>query len=101
MSGERRSVLAPDSPSFGELGLKNLDIDLYFWMAGPAGLPRDIVDKWNKELASMLALPDVRETFMKQGMVPRTAVPRRSRSRSPPTSRAWKKFIAETGIKAD
>jgi tripartite-type tricarboxylate transporter receptor subunit TctC len=86
VSGERRSVLAPDSPSFAELGLKNLDIDLYFWIAGPAGLPRDIVHKWNQELAAVLALPDVGGTFMKQGMV---------------TAHSWKKFIAETGIKAD
>ena len=30
VSGESRSVLAPDSPSFAELGLKGLNIDLYF-----------------------------------------------------------------------
>ena len=101
VSGERRSVLAPDSPSFGEVGLKNLDIDLYFWIAGPAGLPRDIVDKWNKELASILALPDVRETFMKQGMVPAHSSPEEIHKQIAADVARWKKFIAETGIKAD
>lgn len=48
-------------PSFGELGLKNLDIDLYFWLAGP------------EEIAKQIAADVAR----------------------------WKKFIAETGIKAD
>jgi tripartite-type tricarboxylate transporter receptor subunit TctC len=101
VSGERRSVLAPDSPSFGELGLKNLDIDLYFWIAGPAGLPREIVQKWNQELASILALPDVRETFTKQGMVPAHSSPEAIEKQIAADIERWKKFIAQTGIKAD
>ena len=101
VSGERRSVLAPDSPSFGELGLKNLDIDLYFWFAGPAGLPRDLVHKWNQELASILALPEVRETFMKQGMVPAHSSPEGIARQIAGDVARWKKFIAETGITAD
>ena len=101
VSGERRSVLAPDSPSFGELGLKNLDIDLYFWFAGPAGLPRDIVMKWNQELEHILALPDVRETFTKQGMVPAHSSPEDLYRQIAADVQRWKKFIAETGIKAD
>ena len=101
VSGERRSVLAPDSPSFGELGLKNLDIDLYFWFAGPAGLPRDIVMKWNQELEQILALPDVRETFTKQGMVPAHSSPEDLYRQIAADVQRWKKFIAETGIKAD
>jgi tripartite-type tricarboxylate transporter receptor subunit TctC len=101
VSGERRSVLAPDSPSFGELGLKNLDIDLYFWMAGPAGLPRDIVQKWNRELASILEIPEVRETFTKQGMVPAHSSPEAISKQIAADVERWKKFIAQTGIKAD
>ena len=101
VSGERRSVLAPDSPSFGELGLKNLDIDLYFWFAGPAGLPRDIVMKWNQELEQILALPDVRDTFTKQGMVPAHSSPEDLYRQIGADVERWKKFIAETGIKAD
>jgi tripartite-type tricarboxylate transporter receptor subunit TctC len=94
-------VLAPDSPSLAELGLKNLDIDLYYWIAGPAGLPREIVDKWYKELASILALPEVRETLMKQGMVPAHSSPEAVQKQIAADVARWKKFIAETGIKAD
>jgi tripartite-type tricarboxylate transporter receptor subunit TctC len=101
VSGERRSVLAPDSPSFAELGLKNLDIDLYFWIAGPAGLPADVVRKWNQEIASIVALPDVREALMKQGMVTAPGTPEEIATQIRNDIDRWKKFIAETGIKAD
>ena len=101
VSGERRSVLAPDSPSFAELGLKNLDIDLYFWIAGPAGLPPEIVQKWNQELASILSAPEVRETLMKQGMVPAPGSPDEISTQIGGDIERWKKFIRETGITAD
>jgi len=101
VSGERRSVLAPDSPSFAELGLANLDIDLYFWIAGPAGLPREIVRKWNQEIASILSVPEVREMLMKQGMVPAPGSPEEISAQIRADVERWKKFIAETGITAD
>jgi len=101
VSGEQRSPLAPDAPSFAELGVKNLDIDLYYWIAGPAGLPRDIVQKWNREARAILALPDVRDTLLKQGMVPVSGAPEEAERTIANDIARWKKFIAQTGIKAD
>jgi len=101
VSGERRSVLAPDSPSFAELGLAHLDIDLYFWIAGPAGLPPEIVQKWNQEIASILSAPEVRETLMKQGMVPAPGSPDEISAQIRNDIERWSRFIRETGITAD
>lgn len=101
VSGESRSVLAPNSPSFAELGLKNLDIDLYFWIAGPAGIPRDIILKWNQEVASILNLRDVRESLLKQGLVPAPGTPEEIAATIKSDVERWKKFIAETKISAD
>jgi tripartite-type tricarboxylate transporter receptor subunit TctC len=101
VSGERRSVLAPDSPSFAELGLKNLDIDLYFWIAGPAGLPPEIVQKWNQEIASILSVAEVRDTLMKQGMVPAPGSPDEIATQIRGDIERWSKFIRDTGITAD
>ena len=101
VSGERRSVLAPDSPSFGEVGLDNIHIYPYFFLSGPARLPRDIVQKWNRELVSILVLPGVRDTFLKQGMVPAHGSPEEISKQISADAGRWKKFIAETGIKPD
>jgi tripartite-type tricarboxylate transporter receptor subunit TctC len=101
VSGENRSVIAPDSPSFAELGLKNLAIDLYFWMAGPAGLPRDIVAKLNQEITAIMALPEVRDGLIKQGLVTSTGTPEDIASIIKNDIERWKKFIAETKIRAD
>jgi tripartite-type tricarboxylate transporter receptor subunit TctC len=101
VSGENRSVIAPDSPSFAELGLKNLAIDLYFWLAGPAGLPREIVAKLNHEVGAILALPEVREILLKQGLVTAAGTPEDIAATIKVDVERWKKFIAETKIHAD
>jgi tripartite-type tricarboxylate transporter receptor subunit TctC len=101
VSGENRSVIAPDSPSFAELGLKNLAIDLYFWLAGPAGLPREIVAKLNQEVRAILALPEVRENLLKQGLIIAVGTPEDIAATVKADIERWKKFIAEAKIHAD
>ena len=101
VSGESRSVLAPDSPSFAELGLKGLDIDLYFWIAAPARTPREIIARVNREVTAILALPEVRETLLKQGLIPSSSTPEEMAAIIKADIERWKKFIAETKITAD
>lgn len=101
VSGESRSVLAPDQPSFAEVNLKNLDIDLYYWIAGPANTPRDITARVNREVAAILALPDVRETLLKQGLIPSTSTPEEISGRIREDIGRWKKFISDAKITAD
>ncbi len=101
VSGESRSVLAPDMPSFAELNLKNLDIDLYYWIAGPANTPREITARVNREVAAILAMPDIRETLLKQGLIPSTSTPEEISTVIRNDIARWKKFIEAAGIKAD
>jgi tripartite-type tricarboxylate transporter receptor subunit TctC len=101
VSGENRSVLAPDLPSFGELGLKDLDIELYYWIAGPAGLPRDVVQKLNQEVVAILAMPDVRDSLLKQGMVPASSTPEAIGGTIKADVARWKKFVDAAKITAD
>ena len=101
VSGESRSVLAPDQPSFAEVNLRNLDMDLYYWIAGPANTPRDIVARVNRETAAILALPEVRETLLKQGLIPATSSPEELGSLIRDDIGRWKKFISDAKITAD
>ena len=47
--------------------LKGYDIVLYSGIMGPAGIPRDVVNRLNKELARMLTLPNVKDAWTKAG----------------------------------
>ena len=65
-----RSPLLPEVPTVLELGLPQLLAENYFGVSGPAGLPKDIVDKLHKALAEIVADPVVHKRFEELGVTP-------------------------------
>jgi tripartite-type tricarboxylate transporter receptor subunit TctC len=51
----------PDLPTLVELGYPELVVTTWYSLAGPAGLPRDIVDKLNAAVNKAMDLPEVRK----------------------------------------
>ena len=73
-SAERNPIL-PDVPTFAELGMKGMEISLWYGIAGPAALPPPIVQRLNAEIDKILQTPDVQQAFAKQGAVPGGGTP--------------------------
>lgn len=67
-----RSPLMPEVPTVLELGLKNLLLDNFFGLSGPAKLPADIVSRMNTACNEVLAMPEVKAKLLELGI---TAVP--------------------------
>jgi tripartite-type tricarboxylate transporter receptor subunit TctC len=101
VSGNKRSAFAPDIPSLAELGAGNVDLSLYFWLAGPAGLPADQVAQMNREVTAVLAAADVKELLAGQGMIPDTATPAQLGETIKQDIDRWKQFVTEQKITAD
>ena len=101
VSGDKRAALAPDVPSMGELGAGNVDLSLYFWLAGPAGLPAEEVTRLNREVAAVMAMPDVEKALAVQGMVPATATPAQLSETINSDIGHWKQFVTEQKIHID
>lgn len=67
----RRTALAPELPTIEEtLGLKDFDLAAWTGLFGPAGLPKDIVDRLSGALQQVLAKPEVRERITAAGAEP-------------------------------
>jgi tripartite-type tricarboxylate transporter receptor subunit TctC len=62
-----RSPLVPDLPTLAESGLRNFDIYTWYGLMAPAGTPKDIIAKWNAEVAKILNAPDMKERLVAQG----------------------------------
>ena len=58
----------PDVPTLDELGIDCPATDTFQAIFAPAGTPQPIVDRLVKELAAILAQPDIREKFAKIGL---------------------------------
>lgn len=70
VTGARRSGAAPRVPTMTESGLKGYVIEPWFGVAGPAGIPRDIVDKLNAAIAGSLKSADVMQRLSALGYEP-------------------------------
>jgi tripartite-type tricarboxylate transporter receptor subunit TctC len=58
-SGLRRPPSLDDVPTFAELGVKDLDANGWNGFLLPAGTPKPIVERYNREIQAVLASPDV------------------------------------------
>jgi tripartite-type tricarboxylate transporter receptor subunit TctC len=58
----------PDVPSLDELGIKDAESDTFQAVYAPAGTPQPVIDRLAKEIAAILARPDVKEKFAKAGL---------------------------------
>ena len=53
--GKRASVM-PDVPTMGEAGVQGMAVYLWFGLAGPAGMPKPMVDKLHAEVVKAIAV---------------------------------------------
>lgn len=67
ISGETRLPALPKVPTFSEAGLPTFGVKSWSGILAPAGTPRAIIDKFSTEIASILAIPEVREKLVSQG----------------------------------
>jgi tripartite-type tricarboxylate transporter receptor subunit TctC len=101
VSGLKRSPLAPEVPTVDESGVPGYEVSVWFGLAAPAGTPRDIVDRLNVEVTKMLALPDVKQRFLAQGVETVGTTPAEATEYVARQKAKWAKVVAESGAKID
>ncbi len=65
----------PDVPTLVELGYPELVVTTWYALSGPAGLPRDIVERLNREVNKAMELPKVREHLAQETVQSRPMTP--------------------------
>jgi tripartite-type tricarboxylate transporter receptor subunit TctC len=96
-SGERIADY-PDVPTLKELGYPDIVSTTWFSLSGPVGLPDDIVQKVNREIANAMAKPDVRRRLREDGLLTQTMSPEEFRSFIQAETARWKPVIERAGL---
>jgi len=100
-SARERSPLAPQIPSLHEQGVKDFDFFAWFSAWGPAGMPQDIVTKYNTALHEVLAEPEVRDMLGKYGASVRTSTPQELDRLNREDYAVLAKLVKDAKIKGD
>ncbi|MFM9966900.1 MAG: Bug family tripartite tricarboxylate transporter substrate binding protein [Burkholderiales bacterium] len=70
IGSRERSKLLPDVPTMAEVGLPEVELDFWFGLMGPAGIPQPIVRRLYDEFAKALRTPEVMGTLNKMELAP-------------------------------
>jgi tripartite-type tricarboxylate transporter receptor subunit TctC len=98
----QRISMLPDVPTTAEAGLPAVEVSSTFGVLAPAGTPKDIVQRLNSALAKIVAMPEVKEQFLTQGVYAAAPTsPEQSAERLSQEVERWAKLITEAGIQPD
>lgn len=98
VTGDKRFFALPDVPTVAEAGVAGYTTGSWLGLAGPAGLPADVVATLNKVVRDTLAEPATAEKIRKAGseIVPTT--PAAFKARIETDIKKWTEVVATAGI---
>ena len=101
MTGPSRSAAMPDVPTFGEQGFKGFELPIWVAAYAPAGTPRAIVDRLQKEINVVIHLPDVTARMVEQGQTPLGNTPEEFAAAFAKDAPTWIGYIKASGAKPE
>jgi tripartite-type tricarboxylate transporter receptor subunit TctC len=90
----------PDVPTAAEAGLANFDVTTWYGILAPAGTPRPIVDRLNRELVAVMNSADMKQKLAAQGTEVRTSTPDEFAAYIKEEIAKWGDVIRKAGLKA-
>jgi tripartite-type tricarboxylate transporter receptor subunit TctC len=101
VSTGKRSPQAPELPTMAEAGVPGYDVTPWYGVLAPAGTPRPVVMKWNGEIVRILALPEMKERFVAQGVDLASSSPEAFGELIRAEIPKWRKVVRDSGAKVD
>jgi tripartite-type tricarboxylate transporter receptor subunit TctC len=100
-TGAKRARMLPDVPTVAEQGYPGFESTSWLGMLTPAGVPRPIIDRLNREIVTLLDTPEVQRMVLAEGGEIVSGTPEDFgaflRSELP----KWAQVIKKAGITAD
>ena len=98
VSGDKRSILLPQVPTFAEAGAPRYDMSYWWGIAAPAATPRPIVDRLHREIVRACEKPGLREAFLKQAALAVTSTPEEMTRHLEREIAVWREVIASAKV---
>jgi tripartite-type tricarboxylate transporter receptor subunit TctC len=97
----KRSSLWPDIPTVAETGLPGFEVVQRSTLLAPAGTPRTIIERLNKELNAVLATDEVKRRLAVEGGEPVPGAPEEYAADIDREEMRWSKLVATIGLKGE
>ncbi len=101
LASKKRSQLLSDVPTTAEAGYPDIQGDSWVGLLAPAGTPNEIIRAVQREIAAIIALPDVKERLPTLGFEAVASTPEEFASRIKVETEMWGKVIRAANIKPE
>jgi tripartite-type tricarboxylate transporter receptor subunit TctC len=101
IADKQRSPLAPNVPTFEELGVKDVEITAWHGLFGPKGMPPEVVKTLNAHFNEIIKMPDVVARMATLGALPLGGTPETLAKTNASDFERFGRIIKELGIQAD
>ena len=95
---ERRVATLPDVPTSKESGVDDFLMSIWYGMFAPAGTPREIISRLNREVIKALESPAMRERMAAAGIDPWPGTPEQMAGLLRNETARYAKIIASAGL---
>ena len=96
-----RLAQLPDVPTFAELGFKGIEAAAQVGLVVPAGTPVDVVDTLQKQVASIVQQPAIRQKLVDFGIEPVGSTTQQYSDLNRAEVQRWHKLIRDQKISLD
>ena len=101
VAAAKRSAALPNVPTAAESGLPGFEAVQYYGLAAPAGTPRPIVERLNKELRAILATADMKKLLVDAGSDPTPSTPEEYAANIQHEEGKWADLVKKLGLKLE
>lgn len=101
VTSQQRSALLPGVPTIAEAGVPGYEINIWWGMVAPAGVPAPIVGKLNSEITSVLKQPELAQRLEADGAVPAPSSSETLAQRLVTEVEKWKRVARDSNIKSE
>ncbi len=98
ITSDKRSPLLPEVPTIGET-VPGFEVIHWYGIWGPKGLPKNIVARWNREVAKVLQTDEMQRRLKSEGLEPGGGPPQQFQPIIKRDVEKWKRVIREAKIK--
>ena len=97
---ERRTQDLPDVPTMAEAGVPGFVSNLLFALVMPAGTPSPIVQRLNREVVGIMALPEVKRALASQAIEATSSTPEEATDQFKKEIDLWKGLAVKAGLRS-
>jgi len=101
VTSPKRSPVFPNVPTMAESGVPDQESELIIGVLVPAATPKPIVDQLQRQIARIVALPDVKERLDALGFAPVASTPDAYAAQIKADIETWSKVVREANIKVE